>query len=117
MAILLVDDDNDSLEVTARLLRWAGFTVHVARTATQASEIAARSSCRLVVVSDIGLPDRSGLELMRELKEMYGLKGIALTGHAGQQHEEQSVAAGFSKHLEKPVAFRVLLGAINEVLD
>ncbi len=114
MTILLVDDNDDSLQITARLLRRVGFTVHAARTAKEASALAAGGSCK-IVVSDIGLPDGSGFELMRELKAMYGLKGIALTGHIEPRDEQDALDAGFSRHLAKPITLLDLVRAIKEV--
>ena len=60
-AILLVDDHEDTVRVLQKLLRMSGFEVRVARTAEEALEVAAECPCDLIV-SDVGLPDRSGLE-------------------------------------------------------
>jgi CheY-like chemotaxis protein len=114
VSVLLVDDHDDTLKATARLLRAEGYTVHAARTATEATTLAAGGCCE-ILVSDVGLPDRSGIELMRELKSLYGLKGIAVTGFAGATNMQEALDAGFSRHLAKPIIFSDLLKAIREV--
>jgi len=114
VSVLLVDDHDDTLKATARLLRAEGFTVHPARSAKEAATLAAAGCCE-ILVSDVGLPDRSGIELMRELKSLYGLKGIAVTGFAGQSDMQEALAAGFSRHLSKPIIFSDLLSAIREI--
>ncbi len=58
-----------------------------------------------VVVSDIGLPDGTGLELMRELLTARPIKGIALTGYGLASDVEESRRAGFAAHLTKPIKF------------
>jgi CheY-like chemotaxis protein len=60
------------------------------------------------VISDIGLPDGNGNDLMKDLGERYGLKGIALTGYGMEQDVERSLAAGFVTHLTKPVRVQSL---------
>jgi CheY-like chemotaxis protein len=65
-------------------------------------------------VSDLGLPDGSGHDLMRELKSRYGLSGIALSGYGMEEDVHQSREAGFDRHLTKPVSIQVLAAAIRE---
>ncbi len=111
LRILLVEDHKDTLRVLARMLRLAGHEVSSAATAGQARALAKQPGCDLVV-SDIGLPDDDGLKLMRELASQYGVPGIAMTGHSEEQMGRDCAAAGFNKHLVKPVAFQDLLSAI-----
>jgi CheY-like chemotaxis protein len=65
-----------------------------------------------LVVSDLGLPDGSGLDLMRRLRELYGLTGIAVSGYGTPQDVEHSLSAGFVEHLTKPVYPQKLKEAI-----
>lgn len=58
------------------------------------------------VISDIGLPDRNGNYLMRELKESYGLRGLALTGYEMEQDVELGKRSGFEVYLAKPVTIQ-----------
>ena len=78
--ILLVDDCVDTLEPLSRLLKMTGFDVRVARSATEALALAATPKPADLIISDLGLPDRSGTDLMREVKQRHGLPGIAVTG-------------------------------------
>lgn len=65
-------------------------------------------------MSDLGLPDGSGLDLMRQLSADYGLHGIALSGFGMDSDLKQSAAAGFSLHLIKPIDIAVLRAALAE---
>jgi CheY-like chemotaxis protein len=116
LCVLLVDDQDDMLRLMTRLLRADGYTVYTARSAQEATDLAARKACDLVI-SDIGLPDRSGVELMKELRTMYGLKGIALSGYTSKEDVEACSEAGFAKHLAKPVEYSNLLRAIEAVMS
>jgi CheY-like chemotaxis protein len=114
LCILIADDHEDSLAALSRLLEMNGYTVHTARTAAEAKDLAASSRCDLFI-GDVGLPDQSGLDLMRELRERHGLVGIAVSGYAGKDDVADALAAGFEKHLAKPVTFSDLLAAIEEL--
>ena len=112
--ILITDDDAEALAAMARLLRHNRHTVYTARTAAEARELAAAHRCDLLV-SDIGLPDSNGLELMRDLRARHGLKGIAVTGSNEPRDETAARSAGFAKYLLKPVLYADLLAAIDDV--
>ncbi|MEP7012535.1 MAG: response regulator, partial [Acidobacteriota bacterium] len=66
------------------------------------------------VVSDLWLRSGSGLDLMPELARRYGLPGIAISGLGGDGAIARSRAAGFSRHLTKPITFATLRDAIAE---
>jgi CheY-like chemotaxis protein len=114
--ILLVDDHDESLFVLARLLEKCGHSVRTARDYGEAITAAAGQRFDLLI-SDVGLPDRSGLELMQELHSAQGLKGIALSGFTNDADARASEAAGFALHLNKPVVFSELTDAIRTVLS
>ena len=111
--ILLVEDYAITCQLMTKLLENAGHTVTAAVSYDAALEVA--SPAIDLVVSDVGLPGRSGLELMRELKSRYGLKGIALTGYGQEDDLRKSRDAGFLAHLTKPVDFTKLEEAIQGV--
>jgi CheY-like chemotaxis protein len=69
-----------------------------------------------LVISDIGLPDGSGYALMSELRDGFGLKGIALTGYGMEQDVEQAQTAGFIAHVTKPVRMESLEKVLGEVI-
>ncbi len=124
--LLLVEDHADTAHVLARMLRRVGFQVTVATTIAQAiSETEAaqkavddngRSRPIRLVVSDLGLPDGTGHDLMRELAQTHGLRGIALSGFGMEDDVRRAAEAGFARHLTKPVDFDALLANIRELL-
>jgi DNA-binding response OmpR family regulator len=99
--------------IMAKLLRDFGHTVTTANTVAAAWEAA--SSDLDVVVSDIGLPDGSGLDMMCRLKSEYDLRGIALTGFGADEDIVKSREAGFAAHLTKPIDFVSLEAMIQKV--
>jgi CheY-like chemotaxis protein len=111
--ILLVEDHKDTRVSVQRLLEIAGLKVFPAASATQALEIAAANEIDLVV-SDLGLPDMTGHELMKQLRTVHGLPGIALSGYGMEEDVERSRLAGFQNHLTKPVSFEQLKDIIAE---
>ena len=111
--ILLVEDHKDTRMSIQRLLEIAGHQVMPAASASQALEIASANAFDLVV-SDLGLPDLTGHELMAQLRTLHGLQGIALSGYGMEEDVERSRQAGFRNHLTKPVSFEQLKGMITE---
>ena len=111
--ILLVEDHEPTRNTLAHLLTRRQYKVLTARSAAEARDISAKEKVDLVI-SDVGLPDGNGNELMKELQERFGLKGIALTGYGMVHDIEQSVASGFVTHLIKPVTVRSLEKALEE---
>lgn len=113
--ILLVEDHEDTRELLVRLLQSSGFVVEQAGTATEALELFTQGDFQLVI-SDLGLPDLSGVELMQRLQEIRpGLPGICLTGHGMEQDVDLCRKAGFTEHLTKPVEFSRLQAAISRL--
>ena len=120
LRILLVEDHADTAEAIAELLRLLGHEVTVAFTLSAglaaAAEIHGRGPGGIdLVVSDLGLPDGNGLDLMRELAGRYGLKGIALSGYGMEEDLRRSREAGFERHLTKPINFQALQAILREV--
>ena len=97
------------------MLERRGYRITVAHSAEQAVEKARDKEFDLLI-SDIGLPDRSGYDLMRELHSSKGLRGIALTGFGMEHDVKKAQAAGFSEHLTKPINFERLEEAIENLL-
>ncbi|MEO7599431.1 MAG: CheR family methyltransferase, partial [Opitutus sp.] len=100
--LLLVEDHESTLETLARLLRRDGHFVVTATTVALALAAAARDQFDLVI-SDIGLPDGTGNELMEKLRADHGLRGVALSGYGMEEDLVRSRAAGFVTSLVKPV--------------
>ncbi|MCC5651479.1 PAS domain S-box protein [Nostoc sp. XA013] len=105
--ILLVDDQADVREFFSFALEQYGATVTLAESATEALEILAQSKPD-ILLSDIGMPLMDGYMLLREVRKLPPEQGgqipaIALTAYAGEINYNQAMAAGFQKHLPKPV--------------
>jgi PAS domain S-box-containing protein len=105
--ILLVEDHADTRSSLEFLLRKNKHEVLSAGSAGEALELAATHEFDLVI-SDLGLPDQSGLVLMKKLSADFGLHGIGLSGYGMEEDLVKSRAAGFSHHLIKPVKFEQL---------
>ncbi len=112
--ILLIEDHQDTARVLRRILAKLGYVVEHADTISAARSLAAARHFDLVM-SDVGLPDGSGLELMRHLSSTYGLRGIALSGFGTDEDLAASRAAGFSEHLTKPIDLERLQDAISRL--
>jgi PAS domain S-box-containing protein len=112
LRLLLVEDNDDTRRAVARLLRGSGFVVRTA--SGVATALAAMASERFdLLISDIGLPDGSGLDVMRHGRDHFGLKGIAFSGYASDQDERESKDAGFAHHLAKPTSLNLLIDIIR----
>lgn len=114
LRLLVVEDHVDSAELLAELLQNHGHRVHVATTASDAIALANEHTFD-VVVSDVGLPDATGYELMAQLRERFPIKGIAMTGAGRASDIARGHAAGFSVYLTKPVSVRRLAQALEEL--
>ncbi|MGE5612569.1 MAG: ATP-binding protein, partial [Bacillota bacterium] len=110
--ILLVDDNLDTLHVMTRLLRTFGHEVRTAASIQEALE-AAKGQFDLII-SDIGLPDGTGWDLMRTLQKRHPVRGIALSGFASDEDARKSMGAGFVAHLAKPINPQQLETAIQQ---
>ncbi len=114
--ILLVEDHLDTAAALRDLLSGLGHRVTVAHTVTDALAAASREPPELVV-SDIGLPDGNGHELMRSLVQRFGLHGVAVSGYGSEEDRRRSLAAGFDSHLTKPFTAQQLCTAIAHAAD
>jgi PAS domain S-box-containing protein len=113
--ILLVEDHPDTRNSMAMLLkRRFGHKVTTATNAAEALSTAASHAFDLVI-SDLGLPDASGQVLMGQLKLLYKLKGICLSGYGMEDDVRKAHDAGFEHHLTKPVDIDKLESLIRQV--
>ena len=112
--ILLVEDHEPTRRTLAQLLRRRNYSVSSAASLAEAREQAAGATFDLVV-SDLGLPDGDGTELMAELRDRFGLRGIALTGYGMEEDISRCRAAGFVAHLTKPIRVESLELALRRL--
>lgn len=68
------------------------------------------------VISDVGLPDGSGFELMQKLSSIYGLRGICVSGYGMEEDLKKSKECGFDAHIVKPVEILSLKNAIGALV-
>ena len=103
----------DTLAALERLLIRAGHRVVTASSLASALEFAETEVFDLVI-SDLALPDGSGLQLMAQLRTIHGLTGIALSGYDTEEDLRRSHEVGFFTHLRKPVDFAQLRQTIEQ---
>jgi CheY-like chemotaxis protein/two-component sensor histidine kinase len=113
--ILLVEDHPDTLKIMARLLEMLRYRVVTAASVKAALEAAAKHELQLLV-SDIGLPDGTGFELMEKLGGKFAGRSIALTGYGMDEDVRRCHEVGFARHLTKPVDFQKLQGYLEELV-
>jgi len=107
LRVLLVEDHADTRFVLSKLLANLGCRVWAVGTVREAIELSDRESFDMLV-SDIGLPDGSGHQVMTHLRERQQTRGIALSGFGQDDDIRRSHEAGFEMHLTKPVNFQTL---------
>ncbi len=111
LRILLVEDNDDTSKAIQALLERKGYSVLVAHSVQSAMEIAKTFESD-ILISDIGLPDGDGIELLQKLNTIRPTHGIAMSGFGMDEDVRRSLAAGFDAHLVKPVDFNNLLEVI-----
>jgi two-component system CheB/CheR fusion protein len=114
--ILLVEDHPDTARTLARLLQSNGYQVRTANSMVAALQLAAADRFD-VLVSDIGLPDGTGYELMEQVRKAHGagIRGIALSGYGMEEDVKRGKEAGFEEHVVKPVSLAHLDAVIRRV--
>jgi len=111
LRILLAEDHDDTRLALERLLKRWGHEVRTASTIAEAASIAAEYRPELLL-SDIGLPDGTGIDLLGQLRDHNGLKAIAMSGYGMEADLELTRHAGFIEHLIKPVSAERLKEAL-----
>jgi len=113
--VLVVDDERDSLEFVRRLLKECKASVLTASSAAEGLRLI-RAEHPDVIVSDIGMPEKDGLEMMRELRGQSAnnskIPAIALTAFARSEDRTRAMLAGYQIHLSKPVQPQELVAAV-----
>jgi PAS domain S-box-containing protein len=124
--VLLVDDDADTREFQSFVLEQSGATVTSVASGNEALQILTQSVPH-VLVSDIGMPEMDGYELMQlirsrasrsddDMAKAARVKAIALTAYAGEGDQQKALQVGFQAHVTKPVEPDILVGAIVDLL-
>ena len=113
--LLVVEDHLDTTRMLYLLLAGFGYAVKTAGDAVTALELVAQEPFDMLIC-DIGLPDETGYELMKKIRERKPIKGIAVTAYGAEEDVRKSRDAGFSEHFLKPVELSRLHEAIQRVL-
>ena len=114
---LIVDDEHDSLELLRLVLEGAGATVTAVTSAREALDEVGPFD---ILISDIGMPEMDGYDLMRRFRSLPSgsqIPAIALTAYARSEDADRARAAGYQRHMTKPVNASDFLAAITRLLD
>jgi CheY-like chemotaxis protein len=114
LRILLVEDHGDTRRTLERLLSHFGHEIATAETTASALRFV-QSQNFDVVLSDIGLPDGSGYDVISRAKQTQRVKGVALTGFGNDDDIRRGKEAGFDYHLVKPIDFHELRSVLEQV--
>jgi len=117
--VLVVEDDEDSRKLLGTMLEQHGAQVSSAASAKDAFSLFCEKLPD-VVISDIGMPDEDGYELIQKIRSLAGKAGgltpaIALTGYATRKDRERSLASGYQLHIAKPFNPNELLAAVSDL--
>ena len=113
--VLVVEDHEDTARIMSKLPRSFDHRVTWAANLSSALEAVSRDGFDLLI-SDLGLPDGNGRDLMRQARRTAQIRGIALSGYGMESDVRASIEAGFSEHLTKPVNIVQLQEAIRRVM-
>jgi PAS domain S-box-containing protein len=118
--VLLVEDDDDSRKLLATMLKRYGARVTAAKSAKEALSVF-DGGLPDVMISDIGMPEQDGYELIRKVRAMPPERGglipaIALTGYASKKDRERALAAGYHQHIAKPIEQADMIAAIAKLV-
>jgi PAS domain S-box-containing protein len=118
--VLLVEDDDDSRKLLGTMLKRYGARVTSTKSAAEALAAFA-GELPDVMISDIGMPDQDGYELIRKLRSLPVEKGgatpaIALTGYASRKDRERALGSGYQQHMAKPIEQTDMIAAIAALI-
>lgn len=116
--LMIIEDDADTLEMLRATLEAHGFKVTACESAAETLELAPANSVDLIV-SDIGMPQMDGFEMIKRLRELDQYKSvpaIALSGYASNKDAKSALASGFDAHVSKPVDPAELLRLIHQLV-
>jgi CheY-like chemotaxis protein len=116
LRLLLVEDHGPTRAILERILVRDGHQVFAADSVHAALALAGKQECD-AVITDIGLPDGTGIQLFSEIKERHGWPGIALSGYGMDEDLREADRVGFVTHLTKPVRPDQLRDAVARMAE
>jgi CheY-like chemotaxis protein len=119
--VLAVDDNPDSLEIMAAVLRRAGADVQAAGAADEAIALWAHRPAD-VLVCDLAMPGKSGYDLLASIRDLDArrarlTRAVAVSAHTSEHSKTQSRGAGFQRHVSKPIMADELVDAVAHALE
>jgi CheY-like chemotaxis protein len=114
---MLVEDDSDTREMIAEMLQQFGASVTQASSAPEALRLLISAAQPNILISDIGMPDMDGYELLAAVQAQTRQvpPAIALTAFAGAGDKQRALRAGFQAHLNKPVELSALVTMVADL--
>jgi two-component system CheB/CheR fusion protein len=120
-SVLVIEDASDTLELLRIFFEAQGYRVTTCESGADALSVAAAGTRFDIIVSDIGLPNTDGYDLLQQLRRdyphLYDVPALALTGYAAEQDVATALRAGYAAHLAKPVVPSELAGTVKRLLD
>ncbi len=116
--LMIIEDDSDTLEMLSATLKRHGFQVTAYESAAEALQQAPLNAVDLII-SDIGMPELDGFEMIKQLRSLAGyesIPAIALSGYAAPKDVKTALASGFDAHVSKPVEPSELTTIVNKLL-
>lgn len=117
--ILVVDDEVDSLDILTLVLEEEGATVIPVKSAALAMEALNQTTPDLII-SDIGMPDTDGYTLISQIRQLpqgQNIPAMAFSAYGNEIDRQQTLAAGFQKHIAKPINIPKIIAIITELLQ
>jgi len=117
LKILIVEDSQDTLLLMSKLFEREGAQVATASSAAEAIDCAV-ADCPNFIISDIGMPETDGYELLKQLKAISGVSevpAIAISGYASEEDRERALEVGYLALVPKPVDIDALFSLIQEI--
>lgn len=116
LRLLLVEDHESTRNVLCLMLRKIGHEVHAAATGAEALAAATKVGHLDVLLSDLGLPDQSGYDLLKAIHAVQPqIVAVALSGYGMDEDVQRAKAAGFTAHMVKPVQFAHLRALLDQI--
>jgi PAS domain S-box-containing protein len=121
ISVLVIDDEEDSLRLIAKMLRRSGADVHSSSSAKEAVDLI-RTGSFDVLVSDIGMPNMDGYDLIKNVRSLPpeeggGIPAIALTAYARMEDRIEAISKGFQMHLAKPAHGLELITCVKSLAE
>jgi CheY-like chemotaxis protein len=113
--VLVVDDEIDARDLVKTVLETHGAAVTTVASASEAIDCL-KGGAFEVLVADIGMPDEDGYALIRRVREISTIPAIALTAYGREEDRVRALAAGYERHVTKPVAPNVLVEVVASAL-